>query len=222
MSNINKHLQQKAEKLSSLEIAIKQIQEQLNSITQELRVESQLAKAQQQISSEWNTEKNKVKKLLKDSCSCFDVTALDDFAQDILEVVEEVKANYDDYQMSDRFLNADTSAIEDEEMETTPTTQPLVMAGSLPQDNDDQTQLSSYQVLQYINRDELDADDLAKLQAILNIPGRIKKPENVAAAISKTLITRAKLFGIVQLIKATKVSNSLSNGHNNTPELMGV
>lgn len=221
MSNIEKHLQQKADKLTSLETAIAQIQEQLNSITQELRVESQLAKAQQQISSEWSTEKNRVKKLLKDSCSCFDITALDDFAQDVLEIVEEVKADYQNYAQSDRFLNAETSALEDDEPDVQPSNQPLIM-GALPQNNDDQIELSSYQILQYFNRDELDADDLAKLQAILNIQGRIKKPENIAAAISKTLITRAKLYGIVQLIKATKVNNNPSNGHNNTPELMGV
>jgi hypothetical protein len=221
MSNINKHLQQKEEKLSNLETAIKQIQEQLNSITQELRVESQLAKAQQQISSEWSSEKGKVKKLLKDACSCFDITSLDDFAQDVLEIVEEVKGDYQDYAQSDRFLNSETSAIEDEEPAVIPNNQPLIV-GALPQDDDDQNQLSSYQVLQYFNKDELDADDLAKLQAILNIPGRIKKPENIATAISKTLITRAKLFGIVQLIKSTKISNSPLNGHNSTPELMGV
>jgi hypothetical protein len=221
MSNINKHIQQKEEKLSNLEATLKQIQEQLNSINQELRVESQLAKAQQQISSEWNTEKGKVKKLLKDACSCFEVTALDDFAQDVLEIVMEVKGDYQDYSQSDRFLNSETSAIEDEEVDVIPSNQPLIV-GALPQDDDDQNQLSSYQVLQYLNKDELDADDLAKLQAILNIPGRIKKPENVAAAISKTLITRAKLFGIVQLIKATKVSHVPPNGHNSTPQLMGV
>jgi DNA repair exonuclease SbcCD ATPase subunit len=220
MSNIEKHLQQKAEKLSTLESAIKQIQEQLNSITQELRVEAQLAKAQQQISGEWNTEKSKVKKLLRDACSCFDVTALDDFAQDVLEIVEEVKTDYQDYAQSDRFLNAETSAIEDDETDIQPSSQPLIM-GVLPNDNDDTTQLTSYQLLQYFNKDELDADDLAKLQSILNIPGRIKKPENVAAAIAKTTITRFKLYNIVQLIKATKVDSS-SNGHNSTPELMGV
>jgi len=221
MSNINKHLQQKEEKLSNLETAIKQIQEQLNSITQELRVESQLAKAQQQISSEWSSEKGKVKKLLKDACSCFEITSLDDFAQDVLEIVEEIKGDYHDYAQSDRFLNSETSAIEDEEIEVIPNNQPLIV-GALPQDNDDQTELSSYQILQYFNRDELDVDDLTKLQTILDIPGRIKKPENIATAISKTLITRAKLFGIVQLIKSTKISKYFSNGHNNTPELLGV
>ena len=52
-SNLDKHLSAKQDKLSSLDQAIKDIQLQLTAITQELRVEQQLAKAQESVAKEF-------------------------------------------------------------------------------------------------------------------------------------------------------------------------
>ena len=115
MSNLDKHLVNKEQELSTLELSIRQLQEQLNQINQEIRVEKQLAQAQKSIEKEFNGVKEKLFKLFKDACECFSVDALDDMGNDLLEIVEQVKSEYESYAVSDRFLNAETAAIEDEE-----------------------------------------------------------------------------------------------------------
>ena len=72
MSNLDRHIQAKQNKLDSLEQTLKDIQLQLANLSQELRVEQQLAKAQETIKKEFAGVKSQVAKLVKDACSCFD------------------------------------------------------------------------------------------------------------------------------------------------------
>jgi len=103
-SNIQKHLDQKQNQLTQLEETLKNIQEQLNLVQQQIRVESQIQKAQTTIFNEFKAHKQAIGKLLKDACSCFDVEAIDDFVEDIKQIAEDVKEEYDKHAQSDRFL----------------------------------------------------------------------------------------------------------------------
>ena len=207
-SNLDKHLNAKQDKLSNLEQAIKDIQLQLASINQELRVQQQLAKAQESVAKEFTGIKASLTKLLKDSCSCYEPEALDDMLLDLSEIVETVKSEYSSYQQSDRFLNQATSEIEDNEVTppgpggmggTSLSDIPLI-ASPLPDKDDDQTILTSAHILTLINEMFLGIDEVQRIQSALGIPGKFRKLDNLAIALSKANLTAAKFHSIIQLL----------------------
>ena len=210
-SNLDKHLNAKQDKLSSLEQAIKDIQLQLASINQELRVQQQLAKAQETIAKEFGMVKASLTKLVKDACSCYEPEALDDMLLDLSEIVETVKSEYSSYQQSDRFLNQATSEIEDNEVNQVTPPGPGGMGGTslsdipliaspLPDKSDDQTILTSAHILTLINEMFLGIDEVQRIQSALGIPGKFRKLDNLAIALSKANLTAAKFHSIIQLL----------------------
>jgi hypothetical protein len=219
-SNLNKHLQAKQDNLTQLEQSIKDIQLQLATINQELRVQQQLAKAQESIAKEFKTVKASLTKLLKDSCSCYEPEALDDMLLDLSEIVESVKADYASYQVSDRFLNSETSYIEDT-VETTDTetagtslTDIPLLASPLPPRDDDKTILTNTHILSLIDFLFLGIDELQRVQSVLGIPGKFRKIETLAMALSQASLTSAKFYSIVELMGIGKNKTLSINGSN--------
>ena len=215
-SNLDRHLNAKQDKLSNLEQAIKDIQTQLTAITQQLRIEQQLAKAQETIAKEFKTVKASLTKLLKDSCSCYEPDALDDMLADLTEIVETVKSEYESYQQSDRFLNSETSLMEDMEDTKTAGTSlselPL-LASPVPPREDNETILSPSHILSIIDSMFLGINELQRIQGALGISGRYRKLETLAIALSQANLTSSKFYSIVDLLGLGK-KNSLSlNGN---------
>lgn len=209
MSNLDKHLQAKSNRLNDLETTLRQIQEQLNLVQQELRVEAQLQKAQQTIKTEFETQKKAFKKLLKDACSCFDQEALDDFVSDLNEIATEVRDEYETHSVSDRFLNIEQAQAEDElEALAAPM---LVESGDLPPDGDDSIPLTSHHVEQLL--DNLESNDLTRLQSILGLNTRLRAQKKIYQQIATLGITRAKLDSVLSLVHSFKQLSS-SNGTN--------
>jgi hypothetical protein len=220
-SNLNKHLQAKQDRLNNLEETLKAIQLQLTNLNQELRVEQQLAKAQESIAKEFKTVKASLTKLLKDSCSCYEPEALDDMLLDISEIVESVKSEYQEYQLSDRFLNSETSDIEDT-VETTDTetagtslTNIPLLASPIPPRDDDKTILTTTHILSLIDFLFLGIDELQRIQSALGIPGKFRKIETLAMALSQASLTSAKFYSIVELMGIGNKTLSL-NGNSNS------
>jgi hypothetical protein len=216
-SNLDKHLTAKQAKLASLDQAIKDIQLQLTAINQQLRVEQQLAKAQETIAKEFKTVKASLTKLLRDSCSCYDIDALDDFLLDLTEVVETVKSEYTSYQVSDRFLNAETSLMEDaetaDETAGTSLSEIPLLASPVPPREDNETILSPSHILSIIDSMFLGINELQRIQGALGISGRYRKLETLAIALSQANLTAAKFYSIVDLLGLGN-KNSLSlNGN---------
>jgi len=207
-SNLDKHLQAKQDKLTHLEETLKAIQLQLTNLNQELRVEQQLAKAQETIAKEFGAIKANLTKLVKDACSCYEPEALDDMLADISEIVEAVKAEYQDYQQSDRFLNQATSEIEDNEVSqvnppgpgsTSLSDMPL-LASPLPTKDDDKTILTSAHILTLVDEMFLGIDELQRMQNALGIAGRFKTIKTLAIALSQANLTAAKFHKLVELL----------------------
>jgi len=215
-SNLDRHLNAKQDKLSNLEQAIKDIQTQLTAINQELRIEQQLAKAQETIAKEFKTNKASLTKLFKDSCSCYQIDALDDMLADISEIVETVKSEYASYQQSDRFLNSETSLMEDmEDAETAGTSLSEIplLASPVPPREDNETILSPSHILSIIDSMFLGINELQRIQGALGISGRYRKLETLAIALSQANLTSSKFYSIVDLLGLGK-KNSLSlNGN---------
>lgn len=223
-SNLNKHLEAKQDRLANLEETLKAIQLQLTALNQEWRVEQQLAKAQETIAKEFGTVKASLTKLLKDACSCYEPEALDDMLLDLGEIVESVKSEYQDYQLSDRFLNQATSEVEDNEVNevnspgpggnggnggTSLTDMPL-LASPLPARDDDQTILTPSHILTLVNSMGLDLSEVQRIQNALGIAGRFRKIENLAIALSQANLTSAKFHSIIQLLNLGVGGTSLS------------
>lgn len=114
MTSLINRNQNTTTQIDSINNAISQLQEQLKTLTGEVRVLNQQHKAQENLTKEWKKTCNQVKALFKDACSVYgDPDALDDMIEDLQDSVNDIKANFDDYQNSDRYLNQDTAEIED-------------------------------------------------------------------------------------------------------------
>jgi hypothetical protein len=230
-SNLNKHLQAKQDRLSNLEQTLRDIQAQLTALNQELRVEQQLAKAQETIAKEFTGIKASLTKLVKDACSCYEPEALDDMLLDLSEIVESVKSEYASYQLSDRFLNQATSEIEDNEVNPpesagTSLNDIPMLASPLPPRDDTQTILTSTHILTLVNEMFLGIDEVQRIQSALGIPGRFRKLETLAIALAEANLTAAKFHSIVELLNLGGTSLSLNgssttNTNPNPPEVRG-
>lgn len=200
-SNLTKHLDAKQSKLTQLEQGLSQLQQQLNELQQQLRVENQLQKAQQSIANEFENQKKAFRKLLKDSCSCFEIEALKDFVEDLKSIQEEVESNYEELQFSDRFLNSEQAEVEDLEEEKIDTNiDSLILSFSVPNENDDVTILDVNHLSYLLS--ELDSEQLARIQGLLGLSTRIKLKTKIYQQISELNLTRVKLNAIVELVSS--------------------
>jgi hypothetical protein len=204
MSNIDKHIQNKEDKLDALQSSLQQIQEQLLLLQQELRVEKQLAEAQKTIAGELTSKKAGIKKLMKDMCSCYPVEALDDVLQDLQEIKEEVAAEYEAHSVSDRFLNLDSATEEDAQQEDLSSYTLLPQA--LPDVTDDNTLLTPENLKQIL--EEVSDEILSKVQSMYGVSSRMKIRSNIYVALSKAGVTRAKLDSLLQLLTPATLAGS--------------
>lgn len=218
MSNLNRHIQAKQDKLTQLESTLQAIQAQLAALSQELRVEQQLSKAQESLAKEFNTVKGQVAKIVKDACSCYEPEALDDMLLDITEIIQTVKDEYESYSQSDRFLDAEVATIEDSEISDTEVTShpsanemPL-LAMATPDRNNDTDIITGANILLYSRELGLDFDDLQRIQMSLGIPGKFRKIDNIAVAIAKANLTATRFYSIAELIIKPQNQIAMTNG----------
>lgn len=206
MGALEKHQRAKQQNLDSLNTALTQIQQQLLDLQQEIRIQGQLAKAQESLAKEFDKAKEGFKRLLRDSCACFDKSALDDMLEDLTTIVEETKADYDRFSESDRFVNMDTANEQDE----TPQLQSAgfhILADAspsiskdIPSEDDDTIPLSekNIETVLIVQPDEV----LTKLKPIFGIDGRTKSIDKIASAIAIQKITHYRLRELISLLSS--------------------
>jgi len=195
--------------------AIEDLQRQLDELRQEVRVSQQLHQAQQSAQSELSKWLQQGKKLLKDCSGVFPESFLDDLVQEVSEIAEEIKTNYDSFSQSDRFLNSETQEQQDTAAAENTHTQDyqdfnlLVEFEDMPPENDDISILSTNQVLTIIKPlDKLITD---KIKTILGLTNKLRKIESIAEAISQKKITHKKLLELIQFAESEQL---LLNGFN--------
>lgn len=103
---IKEIIQNQEQKINLTFSAIEDIQRQLDELKQSLRVDQQLAQAQKTAENELNKWVKQGEKLLKDCAAVFPIDFLDGIQENISDIAENVKDNYDDLANSDRFLNS--------------------------------------------------------------------------------------------------------------------
>lgn len=113
MTSLNKYIDNHNQEIEQTQEQILEIQKQLRNLEQQLRVKQQLHQAQKTAEVEVSKSLNHLKKLFRDLCSIYPPSALDDLADEIADMAEEVKENYEEYANSGRFLNGE----EEEEIE---------------------------------------------------------------------------------------------------------
>ena len=183
-----------ANNIEQLRLEIQGIQEQLNLLNQQVRVQSQQHEAQQTLAKEWQKQLQAMTKLFKDSCSVYgDAQAMQDMVDDVKGLVNNVTDNFDDYAQSDRFLNSETAEIEDDHDDELPAqTEQLTLVGAdeMPEPDDNTTPLTRKNA-------EVLISGLTKQQlrtmAVSNEWGNLSAHSSVAKAIEKAKITRYQL-----------------------------
>ncbi len=109
MTSLQQFINNKAQDIQEAKNQISELQQQLNDLTQKLRGQEQLHQAQKSAETEVAKELNQLKKLFKDLCGIYPVEAIDNLVEDIQQMAEEVKVDYDQYAESGRFLNGNDS-----------------------------------------------------------------------------------------------------------------
>lgn len=217
-SNLNKHLEAKQNRLSELENGLNSLQQQVNELQQQLRVENQLQKAQQSVFKEFHAQKQAFKKLLKDACSCFDIDALKDFVEDLKSIQEDVEANYENLQNSDRFLNSEQAEAEDFEEKSDLQLKNFLLVSPaipLPNETDDLTTLNVNHVEQLLT--DLSPEQLSRIQRLLNLNAKIKVKSKIYQQIAELNLTRVKLSAILSLLSVNSPSLFTLNGNLENP-----
>lgn len=215
-----KYIDQQSQLINTSLTAIDDLQRQLDQLRQEVRVNQQLHQAQQSAQSELSKWLQQGQKLLKDCSGCFPESFLDDIVDEVKEVAEEIKSNFDSFSQSDRFLNSetqleqDTAAAENNDSEKDFKSFNLLMEfDNIPSENDDITSLTAKQVESIIN--SLDKAILGKIQGIMRINSRLSKLESIAEAIADKGITHKKLRELIALAESERLLLSGFNGNSN-------
>ena len=213
MTSLNKYIENHNQEIEETQEQISEIQKQLRDLEQQLRVKQQLHQAQKTAEVEVSKSLNHLKKLFKDLCSIYPPSALDDLAEEIADMAEEVKENYEEYAQSGRFLNgAEDEELEDNQNLTSADNYTLI-ASALPPLNDDETILTQSQV-ETIIRNKNDKT-LTFLKQQLGISGRVKQLSTLSRKMAEQLLTRKR---IEDIIKASELLSSplVLNGSHQT------
>lgn len=193
MTRLNQYSQAMSETLTRQEQALLDIQEQLNQLTQEIRVNQQVHKGQQTFEKELTGWLKQGEKLMKDSASLYPAEALQDLVADVAEMAEKVANNYEDLAQSSRFLSG-----EPEPDIVTP--EPEIPDFPLLKPEKKETDPLSQEEI-YVELVELSEEVFDKIKLMVN--SRAKSPNVIAKHILTTL--RPDRIALNQLI-ATAVS----------------
>ncbi|MGB5769423.1 MAG: hypothetical protein WBM32_06070 [Crocosphaera sp.] len=215
MSSLQKFIDNQAQAVEQSLEAIADLQRQLNELQGQVRVQQQISQAQKTANKEVEDWLKQGRKLFKDLCSIYPPEALEDLAQEVVEMSQEVKENYSEYQQSARFLNG---AEEDEGGTETDAKDLPILVENLPDIDDDQQVLFASQIEQIIQGKPPEIIDFIRKQ--FDISGRIKKMSALTRKLAENQLTRKRLE---QFIKAAELTTGFtgikvlatSNGTNN-------
>lgn len=186
-----------ANQIDSLSHQFAEMQKMMQQMQGEIRALSQQHKAQETLSKEWGTTQKLVMKQFKDACSVYGTPeAIDDMINDLQQVAEEVKDNFDEFAQSDRFLNQETAEVEDtaEEVITT-----IALPSALPDEDDDITILTVDNVTTILT--PLSDETLRQLKTMFNVSLKLQKASSIAPHIAKSNITHSKLSRLIKNIE---------------------
>ncbi len=186
----------------------------MNDLQQKLRIHQQVHQAQKTAEAEVSKSLNHLKKLFKDLCGIYPSEVLDDLADEIADMAEEVKENYDEYANSGRFLNgAEDEDFEDNQNLTSADNYTLI-AEALPPENDDETILTQSQVETIIRNQ--DDNTLTFLKQQLGISGRVKQLCTLSRKMAEQLLTRKRIEDIIRASELLNKPLSLNGSLNGT------
>jgi hypothetical protein len=216
MTSLQKYIDNQSQHIEDSLQEIAELQQQLNDLQQKLRIDQQVHQAQKTAEAEVSKTLNHLKKLFKDLCGIYEPEVLDDLANEIADMAEEVKESYDEYAESGRFLNgAEEDETEEQEQSNDSKDYPLIFE-SLPSEEDDETILTSSQVETIIRHKNEDIHTFLKRQ--LGINRRVKKLSTLTQKISEQEVTRKQLEQFLQAadltfgVKTLRL-NGATNGH---------
>ncbi len=198
MSSLQKFIDNQAQAIEQSSLAIADLQQQLNELNSQLRVQQQIGQAQKTANKEVEDWLKQGKKLMKDLCSVFPAEALEDLATEVTEMSQEVQDNYQEYQQSGRFLNGGE---EDEEVTETSAKELPMLVENLPDIDDDTQVLFATQIEQIIQGKPSEIIEFVRQQ--FNVSGRIKKMSALTRKLAENGLTRKRLEQILTAAELT-------------------
>ena len=223
MTSLQQTIDRSNSQIQELANQAKLIEQQLRDLQHQIKIMGVKTELQTNTQNQFKDILSSFRTLARNACSCLEKKDLDLFLIDLTQIVEEAKANYDEYHQSDRILNQQTQEIEDEEVsESTALPQPdashytvLVEASTdLPEPDNDTYLLSSDQVEQVIK--DCPETTLNRLKGLLNLNSRLRNLTSIAKAISQKQITHQKLLDLIELINSQSLLLAGFNGKRKT------
>ncbi len=196
MTSLQKYIDNQSQQIEDSLQEIAELQQQLNDLQQKLRIDQQVHQAQKTAEAEVSKTLNHLKKLFKDLCGIYEPEVLDDLANEIADMAEEVKDNYDEYANSGRFLNgADEEEMESNSTLTDAKDYPLIVE-SLPDIEDNTTILTSSQIETIIKSKGDTVQSFIRQQ--LGISGRVKQLTTLTTKMASKQLTRKRIEDIIR------------------------
>ncbi len=220
MSSLQKFIDNQAQTVEQSLEAIADLQQQLNELQGQVRVQQQIGQAQKTANKEVEDWLKQGKKLMKDLCSVFPVEALEDLAEEVVEMSQEVQDNYSEYQQSGRFLNGEEDEDEVTETDGKDMKDIPMLVENLPDVEDDEQVLFASQIEAVIQGKSSEIIEFIRQQ--FNISGRIKKMSALTRKLAENELTRKRLeqiltaaeltTGVTGATKMLMTSNGNGNG----------
>ncbi len=220
MSSLQKFIDNQAQAVEQSLEAIASLQEQLNELNTQLRLQQQIGQAQKTANKEIEDWLKQGKKLMRDICGVFPPEALEDLAQEVTEISQEVQDNYTEYQQSGRFLNGEEDEDEVTETDEKDMKHIPMLVENLPHVDDDEQVLFDSQIEQIIQGKTPEIIEFIRQQ--FNVSGRIKRMSALTRKLAENELTRKRLeqiltaaeltTGVTGATKMLMTSNGNSNG----------
>ncbi len=221
MSSLNQFIQEQEQNVNQLNQTLLNLQQQLNDLQTQIRVQEQVHQAQKTANKEVEDWLKQGKKLMRDLCSVFPTEALEDLAQEVVEMSQEVQDNYTEYQQSGRFLNGEEEEDEVTETDGKDMKDIPMLVENLPDVDDDEQVLFDSQIEAIISNKPTEIIEFIRQQ--FNVSGRIKRMSALTRKLAESKLTRKRLEQILTAAElttgvtgATKMlMTSNGNGNNN-------
>ncbi|MEL4896591.1 hypothetical protein [Crocosphaera sp. Alani8] len=220
MSSLQKFIDNQAQAVEQSLEAIADLQRQLNELQGQVRVQQQTGQAQKTANKEVDDWLKQGRKLFKDLCSIYPAEALEDLAQEVVEISQEVKNNYTEYQESGRFLNGEEEEDEVIKTDEKDMTNIPMLVESLPDVDNDEQVLFASQIEAIISNKPTEIIEFIRQQ--FNVSGRIKKMSALTRKLAENKLTRKRLeqiltaaeltTGVTGATKMLMTSNGNGNG----------
>ena len=220
MSSLNQFIQEQEQDVNQLNQTLLNLQQQLNDLQTQIRVQQQVHQAQKTANKEVEDWLKQGRKLFKDLCSVFPTEALEDLAQEVVEMSQEVQDNYEEYQQSGRFLNGEEDEDEVTETDEKDMKHIPMLVENLPHVDDDEQVLFDSQIEAIISNKPTEIIEFIRQQ--FNVSGRIKKMSALTRKLAENKLTRKRLeqiltaaeltTGVTGATKMLMTSNGNGNG----------